>query len=105
MSEQITNPLMKASAAIGTSAGANIVAHAQSASSVVQNFWPVTAAEWGAFISTGIAIIYTAHLLSDFYWKKFWRGYFERRGWIKPRVRQERTRWDDEDETSPAPLP
>lgn len=30
---------------------------------------------------------YTLLLITDWFWKKFWRAFFERRGWIKPKAK------------------
>lgn len=38
-------------------------------------------------IAAALAAIYTLSMLFEFWWKKFWRPFAERRGWIKPKNR------------------
>lgn len=33
-----------------------------------------------------LVTLYTAHLIMDWWWKRFWRPLLERRGWIQPKV-------------------
>lgn len=80
-STEISYPLIKASAAIGTSAGASALSFTQQA----QNFFPNTLSGWLGCLAPAVAIFYSLHLLWDFYWKKVWRPLAERKGWVKPR--------------------
>lgn len=35
-------------------------------------------------IASACAALYTFCLITEWFWKKLWRPFFERRGWIKP---------------------
>lgn len=73
-------PLMKAASAVGAGAGSSILSQVTSNS---HSFLPQDYAGWAAAIASTAAALYTMHLLCDWWWKKFWRGYFIRRGWIR----------------------
>lgn len=74
----ISAPVVKAGAAIASATGAQVVESASRATAdlFVLN-WPN--------IASAAAAIYTLALLVEFCWKKFWRPFFERMGWIEPR--------------------
>lgn len=40
---------------------------------------------WSELASV-LAVIYTGLLICEWWWKKFWRPFLERRGWVKKRT-------------------
>lgn len=81
---EIQMPVIKAATAIGTAA----VAKAEEAKSVTDH--AMMAADlftlsWSN-IAAALAAAYTLSMLFEFWWKKFWRPFFERKGWIKPKI-------------------
>lgn len=76
---EIQAPVTKAVVSLGAGAGAS------AASQMVPDpsFWPHTATEWMAFIASAVACAYSLHLLWDFYWKKVWKPFCKRKGWLR----------------------
>ncbi len=79
----ISAPAVKAGAAIASAAGAQVVESATKATSAFADLFVLN---WPN-IASAAAAIYTLALLVEFCWKKFWRPFFERVGWIKPKPR------------------
>lgn len=81
----VSMPVAKAGVSIGTAAVAkaedikNAAEHAYLAADMFTMSWSNLAA--------GLAALYTLSMLLEFWWKKFWRPVFERRGWIKEKPR------------------
>lgn len=80
MSAEISFPIRKACTALA----AGVSTSALSMTQEVQSFLPTSLGEWLAAGASGVALIYSLHLMGEWYWKKFWRDVLERRGWIKP---------------------
>ncbi|WP_225784448.1 hypothetical protein [Xenophilus sp. Marseille-Q4582] len=87
----ISMPVAKAATAIA----AAVTAKADVADQVVQSAtagasyatWSaINAIPWGTIASI-LAGLYTALLMGEWFWKKFWRPMLERLGWIKPKKR------------------
>lgn len=93
---QISTPVVKAATALGAGAGSSVLSIANQATS----FLPTDLAGWMALAASTVAVIYTMHLMFDWYWKKVWRDVLERRGWIAPlpSAKKKRRRTDDIDE-------
>lgn len=84
----ISMPIAKASSAIA----AAVATKSDVAEQVVAVMVPpssdpalilVLALPW-ATIAQMVAALYTMLLMSEWFWKKLWRPFCERRGWIKP---------------------
>lgn len=78
----VSNPLFKAGslwAAVGIGSWADIASAAQTFAAIA-------------------ALIYSALLIGEWFWRKFWRPLFERHGWIQPLPRRRRDdpgeRWE-----------
>ena len=89
---EISMPIAKASSAITVAAAAkadvadNIARLATE--SVSPDMWvAVNAIPWGTIASMAAAA-YTLLLITEWFWKKLWRPFFESRGWLKPRKRR-----------------
>lgn len=80
---QIEAPVTKAAVSLGAGAGSSVGTQLVQAA----GFWPSTAAEWMATIASAAACLYSLHLLWDFYWKKFWKPFLKKRGWVPWLVR------------------
>lgn len=78
-SSEITAPVAKATTALGASAGTAAMAMTDKA----QSFLPTDLAGWLAVGASAAALLYSVHLLAEWYWKKAIRSFAERRGWIK----------------------
>ena len=78
---QITAPVAKAAMALGAGAGSSATAAAAKAA----DFLPADLAGWMALAASTAAVLYTMHLLGEWYWKKVLRNFFARRGWIGQR--------------------
>lgn len=85
----ISMPIAKASSAIAaaTAAKSPVVEQitataAHSASDPVVA--GILALPWSTIAQIGAAM-YSGLLITEWFWKKFWRPFFERRGWIKPK--------------------
>lgn len=37
-------------------------------------------------VANVVVVLYTLHLITDWWWKRFWRPFFERRGWLQPKA-------------------
>lgn len=83
-SDQITTPVAKAAATLGAGAGSSAIAFAQQA----ESFFPTTLGGWLGVAAPTIAIVYTLHLLADFYWKRVWRPLLVRWGFLAPLPRK-----------------
>jgi hypothetical protein len=89
MNNEIHMPIAKASSAIA----AAVAAKSDVADSVVQTVTIATGANqtmvvinsipWGNIASMA-AVFYTLLLITEWFWKKFWRPLFVRQGWMKP---------------------
>lgn len=75
---QIAMPVAKAAAALGAGAGSSAVAAASNGGS----FLPVDLAGWMALAASTAAVLYTMHLLAEWYWKKVVRDVLVRWGWL-----------------------
>lgn len=78
----VSNPLFKAGslwAAVGITSWAEVASAAQTFAAIA-------------------ALIYSALLIGEWFWRKFWRPLFERWGWIAPLPRRRRDdlseRWE-----------
>jgi hypothetical protein len=86
----INMPIAKASSAIAAATAAKTQAVEQLASSAgaTTSSDPVIAAllalPW-ATIAQVAAAMYSLLLISEWFWKKLWRPFAERRGWLKPK--------------------
>lgn len=78
-------PVAKAASGIGAGVGSSILSTAMQNP---QSFFPTDYGGWAAAIASTAAAFYTLHLLGEWWWKKFWRGFFERRGWIAPKAKR-----------------
>lgn len=76
---RIASPVVKAVTALCAGAGTSAAAEAARA----QGFLPTDLAGWMAVAASTLAVLYTLHLLAEWYWKKVLRDFFVRRGWIK----------------------
>lgn len=77
---EISAPVAKAATALGAGAGTSAVSMTQQA----QSFLPHDLGGWLAAAASGMALFYSIHLLGEWYWKKVWRPFAERQGWLKP---------------------
>lgn len=75
---QISAPVAKAVTALGAGAGSSAAA----AGAKAADFLPADLAGWMALAASTAAVLYTMHLLGEWYWKKVLRDIFVRRGWI-----------------------
>lgn len=75
---QISAPMAKAATALGAGAGSSAAA----AGAKAATFLPADLAGWMALAASTAAVIYTLHLLGEWYWKKVLRDVFVRYGWI-----------------------
>lgn len=91
-STEVSAPVVKSVAALGAGVGTSVLSVTQQA----QSFLPKDLSGWIAVAASTVALIYTLHLLCDFYWRKFWRPLAERKGWVK-KTRHTR-RWNDVEE-------
>lgn len=84
-STDVQMPIAKAATAIGTAtvAKAEEIKNATDHASMVAELFTLT---WSN-IAAALAAAYTLSMLFEFWWKKFWRPLFERKGWIKPKQR------------------
>lgn len=93
---QISTPVVKATTALGAGAGSSALSMTNTASS----FLPTDLAGWMALTASTVAVLYTLHLIAEWYWKKVWRDLLERWGWIQPAPpeKKKRRRSDDHGE-------
>lgn len=94
---QITTPVVKAVTALGAGAGSSVVSQAAEQAG---NFLPVDLAGWMALLASSAAVLYTLHLMAEWYWKKVWRDLLQKWGLIGPLppAKKKRRRADDPDE-------
>lgn len=105
---EISMPIAKASSAIAAAAATK----ADTADQVIAAVLPVSdepvmililTLPW-ATIAQIAAALYTMLLISEWFWKKLWRPFFERRGWLQPLRRRIITVEEyGEDDTCKAP--
>lgn len=81
-STEITAPATKALTALGAGAGSTAVSMTQHA----QSFLPTDLSGWMALTASTVAVLYSLHLLGEWYWKKAVRPFCVRRGWLKPKA-------------------
>lgn len=87
----ISMPFAKASSAIAAAVAAKAEVVEQLATSATahsshQTWSAVNAIPWGTIASIAAAV-YSLLLITEWFWKKLWRPFFERRGWL-PRTRR-----------------
>lgn len=75
---EITAPVAKAATALTAGAATS----AASLSNQAAQFLPQDLAGWLAAAASAMALIYSVHLLGEWYWKKVWKPLFRSRGWI-----------------------
>jgi hypothetical protein len=51
----------------------------------VASAWAAVGVTSWSELASFLAAIYTAILMAEWFWKRFWRPVFERRGWVKPK--------------------
>lgn len=88
MNNEINLPVVKAASAITAAAVAKAdvadqVAQAATATSNYETWIAINSIPWGTIASIA-AVLYSFLLISEWFWKKLWRPFFEYRGWIKP---------------------
>lgn len=86
---EINMPVAKAASAItaavtATSDVPHQVVQAATATWSYNAWLAVNSIPWGTLASIA-ATIYTLILIGEWFWKKLWRPFFERTGWIKKR--------------------
>jgi N-glycosylase/DNA lyase len=81
----VAMPAAKVGASIGTAAvvKAEDIANATHNAFIAADMFTLS---WSN-IAAAMAAIYTLSMLGEFWWKKFWRPLFERKGWIKEKPR------------------
>ena len=84
----ISMPMAKAASAITAAAVAKTdvaesVVKAATATSSYETWIAINAVPWGTVASIAAAL-YSLLLISEWFWKKLWRPFFESRGWLKP---------------------
>jgi hypothetical protein len=77
-------PVAKAVGAITTATGAQLIDSAQTGEGMFSQLLTLT---WPN-LAAAAACLYSLSLLVEFCWKKFWRPFLERVGWVKPRPRR-----------------
>ncbi|OUM01741.1 hypothetical protein [Variovorax sp. JS1663] len=87
----ISMPVAKATAAIASATGAQVIDAGAKAQSIFADLLVIT---WPNIASAAAALFSIACLL-EFCWKKFWRPALERLGWIKPKVYLTPSQWAD----------
>lgn len=80
----ITAPVLKASTALASATGAQALEAAAGGSRMFADLLQLTWPNIAAFM----AALYSASLVIDFCWRKWWRPLAERLGWIKPKPRK-----------------
>lgn len=90
---EITAPVAKAATAMTAGAGTSALSVATNAGS----FLPTDLNGWMALVASSAAVVYSVHLLGEWYWKKVWRPFLESRGWIAPKKVPKNRRWTDDD--------
>ncbi|WP_295379587.1 hypothetical protein [uncultured Pseudacidovorax sp.] len=82
-STTIQAPVAKAATAIASATGAQVIDSAQTGAGMFTDLMTLT---WPN-LAAAAACLYSLALLTEFCWKRFWRPFFERLGWIKPKPR------------------
>lgn len=82
MDEKITLPAAKLGASVGSAAivKAEDMKTAAETALVAADFFTMSWSNVAAFL----AAAYTLSMLIEFWWKKFWKPWAIRKGWIKP---------------------
>ena len=89
-SPEFTAPLTKVALSTSTAAAVNADRIAEAVKNGIASAaytHPMLQLTWqnaAAFTATLVSLC----VLCDWFWKRFWRPLFERRGWIKPRKRR-----------------
>lgn len=78
----IAAPAIKAATSLGAGVGAYGFERTTKVAEHTFNVLGITS--WGE-AAAAAAFLYSAGLILEFWWKKFWRPLFERLGWLKPR--------------------
>ena len=76
---EITAPVAKAATALTAGAATSAASMSQQA----QAFLPQDLGGWLAAGASFMALVYSIHLMGEWYWKKVWRPFFRARGWLK----------------------
>jgi hypothetical protein len=107
---EISMPFAKAGTAITAAAAAKAdvadkVAMAASANASPDTWMIVNSIPWGTVASMAAAA-YTLLLITEWFWKKLWRPFFESRGWLKAKRRRVITveEYESSGDTDKAPL-
>ena len=87
MDNQISMPMAKATSAITAAAVAKAdvadqVVQAATTTSNYETWMAINSIPWGTIASIAAAL-YSILLISEWFWKKLWRPFLERRGWVK----------------------
>lgn len=77
---QISMPVAKASAAIASAVGAQLLEGGQQVGPMFAELFTITWPNLASFA----AFLFTMAMLTEFCWKKFWRPFLEAWGLIKP---------------------
>lgn len=89
MNNEISMPIAKASSAIAAAVAAKTEMAGQAVEAVTvtaagsQTMIVINSMPWGTIASIA-ATVYTLLLITEWFWKKLWRPFFVRRGWVKP---------------------
>lgn len=91
MNNDVSIPVTKAVTAIGAAVIAKADVADQAARELTrgatyETWLFINSIPWGT-VSAIAAAFYTSLLIVEWFWKKFWRPLFERRGWLKPKPR------------------
>lgn len=86
---EISMPVAKASSAITVAAVAKAdvagqVMHTATSSAPPETWSLINSVPWGN-VASMVAAAYTLLLITEWFWKKLWRPFLERRGYIKPK--------------------
>lgn len=107
---EISMPIAKASSAITVAAAAKAdvagqVVQQATANADYSTWATVNAIPWGTIASMAAAA-YTLLLITEWFWKKLWRPFFESRGWLKAKKRRVITveEYESSGDTDKAPL-
>ena len=108
MSTDINMPILKAGSAITAAVVAKAdvadqVAQAATATSNYETWIAINSIPWGT-IAAIAAGFYSFLLITEWWWKKLWRPFFESRKWIKPKRHRIITVEEYDADTDKAPL-
>lgn len=82
-SSPVQAPVAKAATAIATATGAQVIDSVEKGASIFADLLTLT---WPN-LAAAAACAYSLALLTEFCWRRFWRPFFERIGWLKPKAR------------------